>query len=223
METGMSAASAVSPFVSTLRAEIDAYCRSLDDRLPAYSYVPLTSDDQRLLVLQSRLYNEIRAAEVFGGWLRSTPELEVKVLLADAAHEEFGHASLLIRRLEERGRDPFAYTPPPAQVVLFNALEGLNSTVERLAAFPFAGEALASYLIRKALESPAVPDWIKEPYQKIGEEEEGHGDYPLELLSRYATTEPAQALVRRGVAIGIQLRARYFAELDEMVFEGRRW
>ncbi len=217
------AAGAISPFIAATRAEIDAYCRSLDDRLPAYSYVPLTTDDQRLLVLQSRLYNEIRAAEVFGGWLRSTPELEVKVLLADAAHEELGHAALLIRRLEERGRDPFEYTPPPAQVVLFNALEGLDSTVERLAAFPFAGEALASYLIQKALASPAVPDWIKEPYRQIGEEEEGHGDYPLELLSRYATTARTQALVRRGVAIGIALRERYFAELDEMVFQERRW
>ena len=210
-------------FVAEMRAQVEAYCRGLDDRLPAYSYVSLTSDEQRLLVLQSRLYNEIRAAEVYGGWLRTIPELEVKVLAADNAHEELGHAALLIRQLEARGCDPFAYTPPPSQVVLFNALEGLNTTLERLAAFPLAGEALASYLIRKALESPAVPDWIKEPYRRIGEEEEGHGDYPVELLTRYATTPAAQALVRRGVAIGIQLRDRYFAELDEMVFEGRRW
>jgi hypothetical protein len=217
------ATATITEFVASMRVEVDAYCRSLDDRLPAYSYVPLTTDDQRLLVLQSRLYNEIRAAEVFGGWLRSTPELEVKELLAHAAHEEFGHAALLRRRLTERGRDPFDYRPPPAQVVLFNALEGLDSTVERLAAFPFAGEALASYLIQKALTSPNVPDWVKEPYRKIGEEEEEHGDYPLELLSHYASGPAEQALVRRGVAIGIELRERYFAELDAMVFEGRRW
>jgi hypothetical protein len=185
--------------------------------------VPLTTDAQRHLVLQSRLFNEIRAADVFGGWLRSTPELEVKALLADAAHEELGHAALLRRRLEERGCEPVAYQPPPAQVVLFNALEGLDTTVERLAAFPFAGEALASYLIQMALASPAVPDWIKEPYRQIGEEEEGHGDYPLELLSRLTNTAAAEALVRRGVAIGIHLRDRYFQELDEMVFRGRRW
>ena len=219
----MAVSSVVSPFIPGLRAEIDTYCRSLDARPPAYSYVPLTSDDQRHLVLQSRLYNEIRAAEVFGGWLRTTPEMEVKALLADAAHEELGHAALLRDRLAERGCDPFAYRPPPAQVVLFNALEGLDTTVERLAAFPFAGEALASYLIQKALASASVPDWIKEPYRKIGEEEEGHGDYPLELLSRLTTTSDAEALVRRGVAIGINLRERYFQELDEMVFQGRRW
>ncbi len=218
-------ATATSPeaFVAAMRAEVEAYCRTLDDRLPAYSYVPLTTDDQRLLVLQSRLYNEIRAAEVYGGWLRTLPELEVKRLAAENAHEEMGHAALLIRQLEARGRDPFAYTPPPAQVALFNTLEGLDSTVERLAAFPLAGEVLASYLIRKALASDAVPEWIKEPYRRIGEEEEGHGDYPLALLTRYATTPEAQALVRRGVAIGIRLRDHYFAELDEMVFEGRRW
>src|SRR4051795_11689563 len=213
------ATATISEFVASMRAEVDAYCRSLDDRLPAYSYVPLTSDDQRLLVLQSRLHNEIRAAEVYGGWMRSLPELEVKRLAAENAHEEMGHAALLIRQLESRGRDPFAYAPPPAQVALFNTLEGLASTVERLAAFPLAGEVLASYLIRKALAADGVPEWIKEPYRRIGEEEEGHGDYPLALLTRYATTPEAQALVRRGVAIGIRLRDRYFAELDEMVFE----
>jgi hypothetical protein len=202
---------------------VEAYCHTLDDRLPAYSYVPLTTDEQRLLVLQSRLYNEIRAAEVYGGWLRTLPELEVKRLAAENAHEEMGHAALLIGQLEAHGCDPFAYVPPPAQVALFNTLEGLTSTVERLAAFPLAGEVLASYLIRKALDAPSVPEWIKAPYRQIGEEEEGHGDYPVALLRRYATTPEAQALVRRGVAIGIRLRDRYFAELDEMAFEGRRW
>ncbi len=218
-------ATATSPetFVAAMRAEVEAYCHTLDDRLPAYSYVPLTRDEQRLLVLQSRLHNEIRAAEVYGGWLRTTPELEVKRLAAANAHEEMGHAALLIRQLEARGCDPFAYTPPPAQVALFNTLEGLDSTVERLAAFPLAGEVLASYLIRKALAAASVPEWIKAPYRRIGQEEEGHGDYPMALLARYATTPQAQALVRRGVAIGIRLRDRYFAELDEMVFEGRRW
>ena len=219
----MTATMSPAAFVAAMRAEVEAYCRGLDAHLPAYSYVPLTTDDQRLLVLQSRLYNEVRAAEVYGGWLRTFPELEVKALAADNAHEEMGHAALLIRQLQARGRDPFAYTPPPAQIALFNTLDGLHSTVERLAAFPLAGEVLASYLIRKALDAPSVPEWIKEPYRRIGEEEEGHGDHPMELLTRYATTPEAQALVRRGVAIGIRLRDQYFRELDEMVFEGRRW
>lgn len=221
----MTATATLAPaaLVAEMRAQVDAYCHTLDARLPAYSYVPLTTDEQRLLVLQSRLYNEIRAAEVYGGWLRTTPELEVKRLEAHNAHEELGHAQLLIRQLEARGVDPFAYTPPPAQVALFNTLEGLESTVERLAAFPLAGEVLASYLIRKAVEAPNVPEWIKEPYRQIGEEEEGHGDYPVELLIRLATTPEAQARVRRGVAIGIGLRDQYFRELDEMVFAGRRW
>jgi hypothetical protein len=221
----MTATAALSPeaLVAEMRAQVDAYCRSLDDRLPAYSYVPLTSDAQRLLVLQSRLYNEIRAADVYGGWLRSTAELDVKRLAADNAHEELGHASLLIRQLEAHGVDPFDYTPPPAQIALFNTLEGLDATVERLAAFPLAGEVLASYLIHKAVEAPDVPEWIKEPYRKIGEEEEGHGDYPVALLIRYATTPEAQARVRRGVALGIGLRDQYFRELDDMVYAGRRW
>ena len=209
--------------VTEMRQRVDDYCRTLDDRLPAYSYVTLERDEQRLLVLQSRLYNEIRAADVYGGWLRSTPEFEMKRLCAHNAHEELGHAQLLMRQIEARGVDPLAYTPPPSQVALFNTLEGLGATVERLAAFPLAGEVLATYLIKKAVVAPSVPEWIKEPYRQIGEEEEGHGDYPTELLVRYAVTPETQALVRRGVELGIWLRDQYFRELDEMVFQGRQW
>ena len=52
---------------------IASFCAELDQHLPGYSYVPLVTDAQRVLVMQSRLFNEIRAAEVFGAWLCSTP------------------------------------------------------------------------------------------------------------------------------------------------------
>ena len=127
-------------------------------------------------------------------------------------------------------RNPLTHLTEPGDLpdfsdpmALFNTLEGLESTVERLAAFPLAGEVLASYLIRKAVEAPNVPEWIREPYRQIGEEEEGHGDYPIELLIQLATTPKAQARLRRGVAMGISLRDHYFRELDEMAFGGRRW
>ena len=71
------------------------FARTLDEKLPAYSYIPLTTDEMRVKVMQSRLFNEVRAGEIFGGWLKSTPELDVKKTLAEATHEEYEHATFL--------------------------------------------------------------------------------------------------------------------------------
>jgi hypothetical protein len=202
---------------------IHGFCAELDRKPPSYSYVPLTTDEQRTLVMQSRLFNELRAADVFGGWLASTPEIEVKEMLGEACHEELGHARLLMDRIRSMGVDPFAYGPPPEQVALFHVMLGLDTTVERLAAFQLAGEGVASHLIRLALESSGVPEWIKAPYRLIIQDEADHGSAPVRLLTQYAVTADAQRLVRRGVRLGLSLRARYFEALDAMVFNGVRW
>jgi hypothetical protein len=65
-------------FVKELLAMVNDFCRTLEAQPPAYSYIPLTSDEERIRVMKSRLYNEVRAAELFGTWLKTTPELEVK-------------------------------------------------------------------------------------------------------------------------------------------------
>jgi hypothetical protein len=102
-------------------------------------------------------------------------------------------------------------------------MQNLQTTVERLAAFQLAGEAVAAHLIRRALESHAVPEWIKEPYRHIIADEAEHGSKPVELLTRYGNTGEAQRLIHRGVSLGISLRRRYFDALDAMVFDGVRW
>ena len=212
-----------STFLAQQMAPIRAFCAELDQRLPSYSYIPLTSDAERVLVMQSRLYNEVRAGEVFGAWLTSAPDIDVKQLLAESCHEEFQHAALLAERIQRLGVDPFAYGPPPEQVALFHTMQNLQTTVERLAAFQLAGEAVAAHLIRRALESDQVPEWIKEPYRHILADEDEHGSQPVGLLERYGTTVEAQRLIRRGVSLGISLRQRYFDALDAMVFDGVRW
>jgi len=210
-------------FVAGQIEVIHAFCDQLDRKLPSYSYIPLTTDEQRVLVMQSRLFNEFRAADVFGGWLPTTPELEVKYLLSEACHEEHGHARLLMERIRGMGAEPFAYGPPPEQIALFHTMHGLETTVERLAAFQLAGEGVASHLIKRAIDSDSVPEWIKQPYRRIIEDEDEHGSSPVHLLETYAVTAEAQRLVRRGVRLGLSLRARYFDALDAMVFEGVRW
>jgi len=210
-------------FAEEIQARVVAFCKSLDAHPPAYSYVPLTSDEQRINVMQSRLFNEVRAGDIFGGWLKSTPELDVKKTLAEAVHEEYVHANYLEEALRQKGAVPYDYKPLPAQMAMFNAFEGLTETVERIAAFPMAGEGVADYLIAKSLNAGTVPSWVTEPYQKIHEDEKEHGNYPLDILVKYATTPEKQEKVARAVAMSLVLRRQYFDNLDRWVFEGKAW
>ena len=210
-------------FAQSLEKQVADFCRGLDARLPAYSFIPLTNDAMRIKVMQSRLFNEIRAGEIFGGWLKSTPELDVKRTLARATHEEYEHAEFLEEALRSKGATPHDYQALPAQMAMFNAFEGLTTTVERIAAFPMAGEGVADYLIAKSLRAGTVPDWVTAPYRKIHEDEEEHGNYPFEILVKYATSTELQDKATRAVAMSLVLRRAYFDNLDRWVFENKNY
>ena len=108
-------------------------------------------------------------------------------------------------------------------MAMFNAFEGLTETVERIAAFPMAGEGVADYLIAKSLTAGTVPSWVTAPYQKIHEDEEEHGNYPFEILVKYATTPEKQEKAARAVAMSLVLRRAYFDNLDRWVFENKSY
>jgi bacterioferritin (cytochrome b1) len=210
-------------FLNELLLPVHEFCRTLDAHPPAYSYIPLQTDEQRIRVMQSRLFNELRAADLFGTWLKTTPELDVKATMAESAHEEMIHAQLLSKRIRDLGGEPFDYKPLPAQIAMFNAMEGLNDTCERVAGLSLAGETVANYLIQMCLKSPAVPEWIKQPYRKITEDEEGHGSAPQEFLKRYAASEDHQDRARRAVAMRMVLFREYLASLDRWALGIDRW
>lgn len=210
-------------FVRELMHQVDGFCRTLDACLPAYSYVPLRNDEQRIRVMKSRLFNELRAADLFGTWLKSTPEFEVKALLAESAHEEMLHAQLLSKRIRELGAEPFDYRPLPAQIAMFNAIEGLSDSCQRMAGFSLAGEAVATYLTQKCLQAETVPEWIKQPYRRITEDEEGHGSMPQAILKRYATSDEKQDGARRAVAMRLVLFREYLNSLDRWAMDQDRW
>jgi 1,2-phenylacetyl-CoA epoxidase catalytic subunit len=210
-------------FTKEMEGRVREFCESMDGRLPAYSYIPLTDDAMRIKVMKNRLWNEIRAGEIFGSWLKTTPELDVKAALAESTHEEFEHATLRVKALKEKGADPYDYEPLPAQIAMFNVFEALTGTVERMAAFPLAGEGVADYMIGKSLETDSVPDWVQAPYRSIHEDEEGHGGYPTQVLAAYATTPAQQQSVRRAVEMSLVLRRSYFDNLDRWVFEDKAW
>src|SRR5438093_9983835 len=138
-------------FLNEILAPVHEFCRYLDTHPPAYCYVPLSTDEERIRVMKSRLFNELRAADLFGTWLKTTPEFEVKAAMAESAHEEMVHAELLSKRIRDMEADPFDYRPLPAQVAMFNAIEGLADTCQRVAGFSLAGEAVATYLTQKSL------------------------------------------------------------------------
>ncbi len=208
-------------FAKSIEKQVAEFCKNLDAKLPAYSFIPLTTDEKRIKVMQSRLFNEIRAGEIFGGWLKSTPELDVKKTLAEATHEEYVHAGFLEAALRGKGATPYDYRPLPAQMAMFNSFEGLTDTVERIAAFPMAGEGVADYLIAKSLKAGTVPSWVTDPYKRIHEDEEEHGNYPFEILVKYATTGERQERAARAVAMSLALRRAYFDNLDRWVLENQ--
>ena len=210
-------------FLQEILVPVREFCRTLDARPPAYSYIPLRTDEERIRVMQSRLFNELRAADLFGTWLRTTPELDVKATMAESAHEEMVHAQLLSKRIRDLGAEPFDYQPLPAQTAMFNAMEGLNETCERIAALSLAGETVANYLIQMCLKSADVPEWIKQPYRRITEDEEGHGSAPQEFLKRYATSDQRQDRVRRAVAMRMVLFREYLTSLDRWATGKDRW
>lgn len=210
-------------FALSMEKTVADFCRNLDKKLPAYSFIPLTTDEMRIKVMQSRLFNEIRAGEIFGGWLKSTPELDVKKTLAEATHEEYEHAVFLEEALRNKGATPYDYRPLPAQIAMFNAFEGLTDTVERIAAFPMAGEGVADYLIAKSIDAATVPSWVTEPYRRIHQDEAEHGNYPFEILVKYATTEEKQEKAARAVAMSLVLRRAYFDNLDRWVYEDKSY
>jgi len=210
-------------FLKEILAPVDEFCTFLDANPPAYCYVPLRTDEERIRVMKSRLFNELRAADLFGTWLKTTPEFDVKATMAESAHEEMVHAGLLSKRIRDLGADPFDYKPLPAQIAMFNAMEGLNETCERIAGLSLAGETVANYLIQMCLRSPDVPEWIKQPYRRITQDEEGHGNVPREFLKRYATTEERQDRVRRAVAMRMVLFREYLASLDRWAMGKDRW
>ena len=210
-------------FAAAMAARVLAFCAGFGAELPAYSYVPLKTDAQRLRVMQSRLYNEVRAAEVFGAWLPTTPELDIKEALAESLHGEMTHARLLAARIRERGVEPFDYRPVPGQIALFNAFQLLPTTVERFAAFPLAGEGVAEFMIQRALAAPTVPDWIKAPYQAIHADEADHANFPAQVIARFATTPDIQDRAQRAVTMSLALRRQYFADLDAWVLNDATW
>jgi len=128
-------------FVATLVAEMQRIFAGLGEQGALEAESQGRVEVPTLLELAMR--SEIEAAELAGFWMPSTPELDVKQVFALQCADEMKHYRLIAERLATLGRvvpaDPMAggYSP------LYDYLKTLRTTVERVAAAPFAREAIA--------------------------------------------------------------------------------
>jgi 1,2-phenylacetyl-CoA epoxidase catalytic subunit len=172
-------------------------------------------DLEVVTLLKLGMTSEIEASEIAALWMPSTPEVDAKILLAQQCADEMRHYQLIGQRLEElgedlRGFDALAdgYSP------LYNYLRDLPTTLERIAAGPFAHEAIAE--IRNAqfitFCRSAGDEGTARLYEEIIlPEEVHHHRMGRDYLERYAVTPEEQertaSAARTTLAIADELQS----------------
>jgi 1,2-phenylacetyl-CoA epoxidase catalytic subunit len=165
-------------------------------------------------LLRLALKSELEASELAGFWLPTTSEVEAKMALALQCGDEMKHYGMISRRLAELGADLTDFDPlAEGHSPLYQYLRGLRTTIERIAAGPFASEAIAK--VRNAqfvsfcrsLGDHGTAELYDETIQP---EEFHHYHLGREFLEKYAVTPELQELaasaVRNTLAIADELR-----------------
>lgn len=186
------------PFTAALVAEMDALFAQLGEHetLEAESGGRV----EVLTLLELALASELEASELAGMWLPTTPEIDAKALLAMQCGDEMKHYQLIVARLAELGRDvsdldPLArgYSP------LYQYLLTLSSTVERVAAGPFAREAIARVRNEQFIQfcRQVGDEKTAALYENIIQPEEvRHHETGRAVLDRLCSTPELQARAR---------------------------
>jgi hypothetical protein len=199
-------------FVRNLRQEMDRLFSQLGERQTLESESEGQVDVVTLLKLA--LKSEIEASELAGYWMPTTAEIDVKMAFARQCGDEMKHYDLIVKRLAELGQDLSGYDPAQeGYSPLYHYLRGLRTTVERVAAGPFAREAIAE--IRNAqfidfCRSVNDAGTARLYVDVINPEEIHHHQMGYELLAKYAVTGEEQELalnaMRSSLAIADELR-----------------
>jgi 1,2-phenylacetyl-CoA epoxidase catalytic subunit len=165
-------------------------------------------------LLRLALKSELEASELAGFWMPTTPEVDGKMAFALQCGDEMKHYGLISQRLVELGEDLTDFDPlEEGHSPLYQYLRGLRTTVERIAAGPFASEAIA--LIRNAqfvtfCRSVGDEETARLYADTIQPEEAHHHQLGREVLEKYLTTPELQELaasaVRNTLAIADELR-----------------
>ena len=189
-------------FVNDLDERNQGVLRRLE---PDSTLKPEVSGDLNVLnLLKVALKNEIEATEIAARWLVSSEELDVKMALARQAGDEAKHYRMIADRLRELGFDARGFNPiAKGYGPLFNYLDTLKSTVERVAAGQFTREAIAVVKNRQFIEfcERAGDSVTATLYRDVIEPDERfHHQLGRALLLRYATEPEVQERARRAAA-----------------------
>ena len=194
-------------FVRELDEQNQAVLRRLE---PEATLAPEVSGDLNVLnLLKVALKNEIEATEIAARWLVSTDEVAAKMALARQAGDEAKHYRMIAERLRELGFDADGFDPiAKGYGPLFNYLDTLRTTVERVAAGQFTREAIAVVKNRQFIEfCERAGDRVTATLYRdvIEPDERFHHQLGRSLLLRCATTPEAQARARRAAARTLEL------------------
>ncbi len=186
--------------------ELDARNQAVLERLaPDATLAPEVSGDLNVPnLLKVALKNEIEATEIAARWLTTTDDVEVKMAFARQAGDEAKHYRMIADRLRELGVDARGFNPlAKGYGPLFNYLDTLATTVERVAAGQFTREAIAVVKNRQFIEfCDRAGDRVTATLYRdvIEPDERFHHELGRSLLLRTATTPEAQELARRAAA-----------------------
>ncbi len=199
-------------FVAEMVREMDR----LFARLGEHETLESESDGRVEVVtlLKLALGSELEAAEFAGLWMNTTPELDGKFVLAHQCGDEMKHYRLISDRLAELGEDVSGFDPlADGHSPLYEYMRTLRTTPERIAAGPFASEAIAE--IRNAqfisfCRTVGDEETARLYESTIHPEEINHYREGREFLERHATTPEIQEAVAQAVrstlAIADELR-----------------
>jgi hypothetical protein len=186
--------------------ELDERNRAVLARLaPDATLAPEVSGNLTVVnLLKVALKNEIEATEIAARWLVTTDDVRVKMALARQAGDEAKHYRMIADRLRELGFDAHAFDPlAKGYGPLFSYLDGLGSTVERVAAGQFTREAIAVVKNRQFIEfCERAGDGVTAALYRdvIEPDERFHHELGRSLLLRHAGSAEAQERARRAAA-----------------------
>lgn len=169
-------------------------------------------DVAMVTLLKLALESELEAAELAGSWIASTPEPDVKSMFARQAADEMKHYEMIRDRLLELGESEESLRPSPTRSALYQYLQTLRTTPERIAAGPFAREAVAEVRNQQFIdfcEESGDAETLRLYTEVIQPEEIEHNRLGRELLERYAVTPSEQSAaataMRASLAIAEEL------------------
>jgi uncharacterized ferritin-like protein (DUF455 family) len=176
--------------------------RRLSLLAPADTLKPEVEGDLNVLnLLKVALRNEIEATEIAARWLVTTDDVDVKLALARQVGDEAKHYRMIADRLRALGFDARSFDPlAKGYGPLFQYLDTLTTTVERVAAGQFTREAIAVVKNRQFIEfcERAGDRETATMYRDVIEPDERyHHDLGRTLLLRLATTPETQAAATR--------------------------